>query len=413
MNTQLSLKYKRIFMHAFMVGLLGQLYVMLDPAEPFFVTIFGVALLGYFILHMQDIQEYLILPIVSGLFVVAFRMIFDFIFHLAPNTIVLAETAFVYYLCYGILAVLLLPLVKSFKSSHKREYLILSIGMLDFFSNMVERFFFSDDLHISIQELIIIAIIRSFLIWAFDLIMERQRMLTIREEHEKRYARLNDFLVNIYSEVFYLKKSQADLEHAMKEAHRIYDESQNPDALNLAIAIHEIKKDYYRLVSGLSNLVDNVDDNHRMSVRDIFAIIEENMEHQKKDSGKDITLNFICYKDGIIDQCYDIFIVVNNLIVNAMDACGEKGRILVTYESNGDYDIFTVIDNGSGMEEEVKECIFLPGFSTKFDPHTGEMSSGIGLCHVKDVVTKRGGDILCTSQIGKGTEFVISFPKTI
>lgn len=413
MRKELIDKYKRIVMHAFMVGLLGQLYVTPDPQAPFFITIFGVALLGYFILHTDNKKEYIVLPVLSGCFVVIIRMVFDYIFNLAPNSIFIAETALAYYLFYGIASILIIPQIDSMNIEKQRLFKIICIGMIDFFSNIVESLFFQKNLHISIQELIVIAIIRTFIIWAFAMLMERQKMLTIREEHEKRYARLNDFLVNIYSEVFYLKKSQADLENAMKEAHRIYDESKNPDALNLAIAIHEIKKDYYRLVSGLSNLVDDVDENLEMSVREIFAIIEENMNHQKKNSGKDISLNFICYKDGIIDQCYDIFIVVNNLIVNAMDACGEKGSIIVTYESVGDRDIFTVIDNGCGMEADVKECVFLPGFSTKFDPNTGEMSSGIGLCHVMDVVTKRDGDIVLSSQPGKGTEFVISFPKKV
>ena len=241
-------------------------------------------------------------------------------------------------------------------------------------------------------------------------VYEENRMLIIKEEHEKRYERLNDFIVNIYAEVFYLKKSQKDLEDAMKAAHKIYNESKNQEALNLAIQIHEIKKDYYRLISGMSHMIEQVDETEQMSIKEIFKIIKNSMEHQMESLGKKISLYFLQHGDGFMVQYYDIFVILNNLIINAIDACQDGDMISVSFFQMEDHFLFVVKDTGCGIAEDVRDCIFSPGFSTKFDVHTGEMSSGIGLCHVKEIVEKRKGTIQVESTEKTGTEFLVWIP---
>ena len=64
-------------------------------------------------------------------------------------------------------------------------------------------------------------------------------------------------------------------------------------------------------------------------------------------------------------------------------------------------------DNGPGMTEEVRRCIFDPLFTTK---PTGK-GTGLGLSishHL--VVEKHGGELQCFSEPGQGTEFVIKIP---
>ncbi|NEP49298.1 MAG: PAS domain-containing sensor histidine kinase [Moorea sp. SIO3C2] len=69
--------------------------------------------------------------------------------------------------------------------------------------------------------------------------------------------------------------------------------------------------------------------------------------------------------------------------------------------------VIRIIDNGPGMTEEVKQKIFEPFFTTKsIDNGTG---LGLDICK-KIVVEQHGGQITCTSNPDKGTEFAIAIP---
>lgn len=66
-----------------------------------------------------------------------------------------------------------------------------------------------------------------------------------------------------------------------------------------------------------------------------------------------------------------------------------------------------IADNGPGISEEVRSHIFEPFFTTKeLGKGTG---MGLSISH-QIVVEKHGGSFLCTSQPGKGTEFIIELP---
>jgi len=102
--------------------------------------------------------------------------------------------------------------------------------------------------------------------------------------------------------------------------------------------------------------------------------------------------------------------VFTNLITNAIDAIGQKGRISLAIERAPDDQIVVKVhDTGCGIPQEHLKTIFEPFFSTK-----GEQGTGIGLWVVKGIVEKLGGKIeLETSTAGEtGTTFSIFFPAT-
>jgi len=69
--------------------------------------------------------------------------------------------------------------------------------------------------------------------------------------------------------------------------------------------------------------------------------------------------------------------------------------------------IVRVADNGTGIPEAVKARIFEQGFTTK-DVGKG---TGLGMAIARQIVVeKHGGNIVCISELGKGTEFAISLP---
>lgn len=81
-------------------------------------------------------------------------------------------------------------------------------------------------------------------------------------------------------------------------------------------------------------------------------------------------------------------------------------RIRTELSDSGDI-IIRIADNGIGMTENVKQQIFDPFFTTK---PVGK-GTGLGLSvSYQIVVEKHGGILQCTSEPGKGTEFLIQLP---
>ena len=98
--------------------------------------------------------------------------------------------------------------------------------------------------------------------------------------------------------------------------------------------------------------------------------------------------------------------VVVNLVVNAMQAMPQGGRVIVQTEHGNEAVILSVEDTGIGMDSEGLRNIFVPFYSTK-GLHEG---TGLGLPVVHGIVTSHGGAIRVDSQPGKGTRFEIQFP---
>jgi signal transduction histidine kinase len=99
-----------------------------------------------------------------------------------------------------------------------------------------------------------------------------------------------------------------------------------------------------------------------------------------------------------------------NLVSNGLDACQLSDRPdrqvrLRTGEQRGVLR-YEVIDNGCGMDYEVKRRIFTTFFTTK-----GEGGSGLGLLLTRKIVQEHGGRIEVESEPGQGTRFIITLPR--
>lgn len=100
--------------------------------------------------------------------------------------------------------------------------------------------------------------------------------------------------------------------------------------------------------------------------------------------------------------------VLINLLKNAREACGKQSDKNIQVEittSPASNKILTVSDNGEGILPDVLDKIFVPFFTTKT---TG---SGIGLSLCKQIMTLHEGSINVKSELGKGSRFILTFPK--
>jgi signal transduction histidine kinase len=141
------------------------------------------------------------------------------------------------------------------------------------------------------------------------------------------------------------------------------------------------------------------------------------MEFDVKKSG---TSDFVAEVDkGLMEQA------IMNLMANAAEACGGKGRVAVGFgfarhfietgklgrgAANVEGGIeeeflrITIRDDGPGIPPDVEEKIFIPFFTTK------RSGTGLGLPIAQKIVHTHGGILDLKSVPGKGTEFIVKIP---
>jgi signal transduction histidine kinase len=100
--------------------------------------------------------------------------------------------------------------------------------------------------------------------------------------------------------------------------------------------------------------------------------------------------------------------MVVNLVTNAWDACDGKGEIEVLTATEGDRVVFSVIDSGPGISEDVADRLFDPFFSTK----TVGKNMGLGLSITRSIVEAHGGEITVANRSdgAEGAEARVSLP---
>jgi signal transduction histidine kinase len=96
-----------------------------------------------------------------------------------------------------------------------------------------------------------------------------------------------------------------------------------------------------------------------------------------------------------------------NVVVNAIEAMPDGGRLRFESAVRGDDAEIRIIDTGCGIRPELKEKVFGLYFTTK------QTGSGIGLAMTFRIVQLHDGTIDFTSEPGKGTTFVIRIPTAV
>lgn len=98
--------------------------------------------------------------------------------------------------------------------------------------------------------------------------------------------------------------------------------------------------------------------------------------------------------------------VLVNLVVNAVQAMPDGGKLTVATHVGDRYISLTVEDTGVGMSHKVAQKIFMPFFTTK----DVDQGTGLGLAVVHGIVTSHGGSIKVDSKVGRGTRFEVKLP---
>jgi two-component system NtrC family sensor kinase len=194
----------------------------------------------------------------------------------------------------------------------------------------------------------------------------------------------------------------------------------------------KIKKDYEYdyIVKDLPKLIKSCQDGAQrtkeivVGLRNFSRLEESKLKKVDIHEGLETTLNLLSGElKGRIEvhrefnkipklKCYasELNQVFMNLLANAAHAIEGEGDIWITTrltEYNGEKAVEVAIrDNGVGMDDSTVDKIFDPFFTTKA---VGQ-GTGLGLSISYGVIKKHGGEILVTSQLGKGTSFHLILP---
>lgn len=160
-----------------------------------------------------------------------------------------------------------------------------------------------------------------------------------------------------------------------------------------------------RLLELTSNITNVTKFDERRPCSLLDAVVQSKKLFEFSLSQREIELENNVPADLMIDVPFHVAaLTIANLISNAKDAIGTKGRIVIEANS-GDIVHCDVTDNGPGVPPEIKERIFDLGVTNKRN------SGGWGLYLVARSLTENGGSIKVSSSGPEGTKFTIRFPK--
>lgn len=95
---------------------------------------------------------------------------------------------------------------------------------------------------------------------------------------------------------------------------------------------------------------------------------------------------------------------LQNLVTNALEACGEEAVIEVMAEIIKSQLVLRVMDNGPGIDESVQQKIFEPFFTLR------ARGTGLGLAVVRAVTEAHGGEVRVHALKGVGSTFSLHLP---
>ncbi|MGK0468843.1 sensor histidine kinase [Clostridium sp.] len=406
------LKTKKYIFLATIVSLFGEIYFY--PFQSDFKFSAGVIIFNLCVLIMIDISE-IRLAFLCGVGVFIVRGVSGILIadHTVINTVVFNFPSLLYYLIYGIL--LKITKIKKYKEHIVKT--ILLFALMDSLSNVFEAIIRNGTSSHVVRIIILAGFIRGFISYFIYLTYNKQKLFILNSEHQKRYTQLNLLISNIQAEMFYLKKSMKDIEQVMSKSYNLYETYKDNDhlrekTLNIAREVHEIKKDYYRVLKGFESLIDDFENEDAMTLSNIFTVIKDNTTRYIKENNKEIAISFYFQNDFEVKAYSNLFVMVNNLIINSIDDCKDKDFIIVSEKADDDNVYFEITDTGNGIDKDILPYIFNPGFTTKYDGITGKASTGIGLSHVKNIVEQLGGNIEVKSEQDIGTTFILSIPAS-
>ena len=147
----------------------------------------------------------------------------------------------------------------------------------------------------------------------------------------------------------------------------------------------------------------------KLAYIEVKPLLEELcMLHRKELMEKQIQLDISVYPEDLTLSADKNMIeqVLINLLKNAIQSfedAGDKTITLKAHVNEKSRPVISIRDNGTGIDPEALEKIFIPFYTTK------KTGSGIGLSLSRQIMRQHGGTLTVKSTLGEGTEFTMRF----
>jgi PAS domain S-box-containing protein len=144
-----------------------------------------------------------------------------------------------------------------------------------------------------------------------------------------------------------------------------------------------------------------------VSLVSVGSIIKDALNHVAMSENVRLTMDVDPGLPMVMVDAAQIRQVFINIILNALEAMPEGGRLEIRARSKVEFVTVGFADTGCGIPESVTDKIFDPLFTTK------PKGIGLGLAMCKSIMEGHGGDIGVKSKEGKGTTFTLSLPMRV
>ena len=153
-------------------------------------------------------------------------------------------------------------------------------------------------------------------------------------------------------------------------------------------------------------------DQQMCDLETVLTAIKREFKRAADEKSITIELNISC-RDLLIDENM-LKVMLRNLLSNAIKFSKKGQKVILSSQFISDRVEISVKDFGLGMNTDWHDA------SKNNNNHTtrvregtsGEKGTGFGLMITKDFVEMNGGEIICKSEINKGTEFILSFKNS-
>ncbi|MHB8034040.1 two-component sensor histidine kinase [Clostridium botulinum] len=236
--------------------------------------------------------------------------------------------------------------------------------------------------------------------------------------------RLEESLLNLKKEKIFLKNIISDISHQLKTP------------LSSLIMFNELMKDENMPIEDRKNFLKLSDEQLRRMEWLIINLLKIGrleagvVEFRRENNPLYVTVNKALAglsekakeksQQVIVDIDEDVYFkhdmdwtaeAISNIIKNSIEHTDNYGQIKISCEETPISLTISIKDNGEGIPEKLQNKIFERFY--KGENSVNPSSIGIGLSLTKSIIESQNGSIIVESEMGEGTEFIITFLKTI
>jgi two-component system NtrC family sensor kinase len=305
----------------------------------------------------------------------------------------------------------LVPEVASLMCAPMRD-IVESVGVIEILNKRHGPFDEHDvSLLESVASITVVALKNARMYRDLAALVSEQRSMQARLIHAEKMSALGRLTASLAHEINNPLQAVQGYLSLVREQ---WDEPRRKERLRgyLGIAAEEVERiadllsrmrDFYRRAPEAFGAVDVQAELERVLeiTRNKLELGKVRVERDWAAGGEGLTV------EGNADQLRQVFL---NLVLNAADAMPDGGKLHIStgVEDRWDDGVprarIAFADSGSGMAPEVQERLFEPFFTTK------DEGSGLGLSISYGIVRAHGGEVVVTSNPGRGSTFTVWLP---